>query len=226
MRKQVLTWLGKEFLFLSAEAKPGATATEETAEIFTRFQKELSELGLSLDNTVRTRLWGRDRESRDSANDERFKTLSGKARSVSSSYYSPSHFDSQARVALDLLALKPSRTGLAKVLKEYDPPVIPLRYLIYDSVVFLSGVTAILPTLEEQLANILPRISESLRDAGSSWDKAAKVSLHLHRSQSLDKLRQIFRQTVKNEIPQMEYAFVDGYSNPGKLIEIEVTATL
>jgi enamine deaminase RidA (YjgF/YER057c/UK114 family) len=226
MRKEVLTWLGKEFLFLSSEAKPGRTASEETSENFTRFQKELSDLGMSLDNTVRTRLWGRDRESRDSANDERFKTLSGKARSVSSSYYSPSHFDSQARVALDLLALKPSRTGLEKVLKEYDPPLIPLRYLIYDSVIFLSGVTAILPTLEEQLANILPRISASLHDAGSSWQKVAKVSLYLHRSQSLDKLRQIFRQTVKNEISQMKYAFVDGYSNPGKLIEIEVTATL
>jgi hypothetical protein len=34
MRKEVLTWLGKEFLFLSSEAKPGATATEETSEIF------------------------------------------------------------------------------------------------------------------------------------------------------------------------------------------------
>jgi hypothetical protein len=31
---------------------------------------------------------------------------------------------------------------------------------------------------------------------------------------------------VKTEIPQMEFAFVDGYSNPGKLIEIETTATL
>src|SRR5438552_1084557 len=141
MRKEVLAWLGKELLYLSAEAKPEGTAAEQTAQIFERFQNELQQQGLSLDNTVRTRLWGKDRESRDDANTVRFSTLTGNARSVSSSYYSPSHFDSDARVAMDLWALRPSRPGLEKTLKEYDPPLIPLRYLIYDSVVFLSGVT-------------------------------------------------------------------------------------
>jgi enamine deaminase RidA (YjgF/YER057c/UK114 family) len=226
MRKEVLTWLGREFLFLSAEAKLQANATEETREIFQRFQNELQQTGLSLDNTVRTRLWGKDRESRDQANEERFRTLTGKARSVSSSYYSPSHFASDACVALDLLALRPSRAGMEKFLKEYDPPLVPLRYLIYDKVVFLSGVTAILPTIEDQLANILPRISGSLSDAGSSWERVAKVSFYLHRNESLDRLRAIFQETVKADIPQTECAFVDGYSNPGKLIEIEVTATV
>jgi enamine deaminase RidA (YjgF/YER057c/UK114 family) len=152
--------------------------------------------------------------------------LTGRARSVSSSYYSPSHFASEARVGLDLLALRPSRAGTEKFLKEYDPPLIPLRYLIYDSVVFLSGVTAILPTLEEQLANILPRISGSLADAGTTWTKVAKVSCYLHRTQNLETLKRIFHETIQTEIPQIEFAFVDGYSNPGKLIEIETTATL
>jgi enamine deaminase RidA (YjgF/YER057c/UK114 family) len=226
MRKELQTWLGKEFIWLTSEAKPGANATDETRELFQGFENELRQLGLSMDHTVRTRLWGRDRESRDEANEERFKTLTGRARSVSSSYYSPSHFASEARVGLDLLALRPSRPATDKLLKEYDPPLIPLRYLVYDSVVFLSGVTAILPTLEEQLANILPRISGSLADAGTSWAKVVKVSCYLHRTQKLDTLKRIFHDTVKTEIPQMEFAFVDGYSNPGKLIEIETTATL
>jgi enamine deaminase RidA (YjgF/YER057c/UK114 family) len=226
MRKELQTWLGKEFIWLISEAKPGANATDETRELFLGFENELRQLGLSLDHTVRTRLWGRDRESRDEANEERFRTLTGRARSVSSSYYSPSHFASGARVGLDLLALRPSRPAADKLLKEYDPPLIPLRFLVYDSVVFLSGVTAILPTLEEQLANILPRISGSLADAGTSWAKVVKVSCYLHRTQKLDTLKRIFHETVKTEIPQMEFAFVDGYSNPGKLIEIETTATL
>jgi hypothetical protein len=34
------------------------------------------------------------------------------------------------------------------------------------------------------------------------------------------------KETVKADILQTECAFVDGYSNPGKLIEIEVTATV
>ena len=97
---------------------------------------------------------------------------------------------------------------------------------MYDSVIFLSGVTAILPTLEEQLANILPRISASLADVGTSWGKVAKLSFYLHRTQKLETLRRIFHNTVKTEIPQMEFAFVDGYSNPGKLIEIETPASL
>ncbi|MEK6602071.1 MAG: RidA family protein, partial [Candidatus Binatota bacterium] len=182
-------------------------------------------MGLSLENTVRTRLWGRDRQSRNLGSDQRIRVLSGKARSASSSYIAPGHFDSEARVGLDLLAMRPSRPGLEKTLKEYDPPIVPLRYLIYDSVVFLSGVTAVLPTLVHQMADIIYRITDSLRDAGSSWDKAVKVAFFLHRSQKPEALKEFFRNHVRSEIPQMEYGFVDGYSAEGKLIEIEVTAT-
>ncbi len=224
MTKKIFSWLGREFVELSSEAKSGATATEQAREIFLRFDEELRAMVLALDNTVRTRLWGRDRESRNLGSEERVRTLSGKARSASSSYIAPLHFDSDACVALDLLAMRPSRSGTEKILKEYDPPIVPLRYLIYDSVVFLSGVTAVLPTLENQLRDILPRISASLADAGSSWDRAVKVSFHLHRSQQLETLRGLFRKIVAAEIPEMEYSFVDGYSAEGKLIEIETTA--
>jgi len=226
MRKKIFQWLGREFVALSCEGKAGSTAAQEAREIFRFFDQELRGIGLSLENTVRTRLWGRDRESRNLGSDERVKILSGKARSASSSYISPSHFDSNARVALDLLAMKPSRSGLEKTLKEYEPPIVPLRYLAYDSVVFLSGVTAVLPALPDQLADILPRIAASLTDAGSSWDKAVKVSFFLHRSQKLEILKELFQRTVKANIPRTEYAFVDGYSAEGKLVEIEVTAAI
>ena len=225
MTKKIFSWLGKEFVELSSEGKSSATATEQAREIFLRFDEELRAMGLSLDKTVRSRLWGRDRESRNRGSEERVRILSGKARSASSSYIAPDHFDSNARVALDLLAMRSSRGDVQKVLKEYDPPIVPLRYLIYDSVVFLSGVTAVLPALEDQLENILPRISASLADAGSSWNRAVKVSFYLHRSQKLETLRESFRKIVKAEIPQLEYFFVDGYSAEGKLIEIETTAT-
>jgi enamine deaminase RidA (YjgF/YER057c/UK114 family) len=224
MTKRIFSWLGKEFVELSSEAKSGATATEQAREIFQRFDRELRTLGLSLDNTVRTRLWGKDRESRNLGSNERVKVLSGKARSASSSYIAPDHFDSNACVALGLLAMRPSRAGGEKILKEYDPPIVPLRYLVYDSVVFLSGVTAVLPTLEDQMADILPRISSSLADAGSSWDRVVQVSCYLHRSQKVEDHRALFRKSVAVEIPQVEYFFVDGYSAEGKLIEIETTA--
>jgi enamine deaminase RidA (YjgF/YER057c/UK114 family) len=225
MRKRIFSWLGKEFVELSAEAKPAASATEEARELFQRFDQELRASGLSLDNTVRSRLWGRDRESRDLGSNERVKALSGKARSASSSYIAPIHFDSNAKVAVDLLAMRPSSRDAQKHLVEYDPVIVPLRYLVYDSVVILSGVTTVLPTLGEQLDNILPRIGSSLKDAGSAWARVAKISFYLHRSQKIETLRELFQKQVTAEIPQIEYEFVDGYSSEGKLCEIEVTAT-
>ena len=226
MRKRLYSWLGKEFVELNGEAKPAASVTEEAAGLFERYEQELRGHGLSLHNTVRTRLWGKDRESRDLGSTERVKILSGKARSASSSFISPTHFDSSARVAIDLLAMRPSRPDLQKVLKEYEPPITPLRYLIYDAVVVLSGVTAVLPTLEEQMTDILPRIEGSLKDAGSSWNRVAQTSFLLHRSQNFKTLEAIFKKHINANIPQMEYFHVDGYSSPGKLIEIEVTATI
>jgi enamine deaminase RidA (YjgF/YER057c/UK114 family) len=225
MTKKIFSWLGKEFVALSAEAKSGGTAAEQARQLFRSFNDELKTGGLSLDNTVRSRLWGSDRQSRNLGSEERTSALSGKARSASSSYIAPAHFDSNALVALDLLAMRPSRPGIEKTLQEYEPPIVPLRYLIYDSIVVLSGVTAVLPTLDNQLADILPRISGSLTDAGTSWECVVKVSFYLHRSQKPETLRELFRKMVKAEIPRMDYSFVDGYSAEGKLIEIEVTAT-
>ena len=225
MRKRIFTWLGREFIEISGEAMPAANATTEAQELFSRFNEELESHGLSLDHTVRSRLWGRDRESRDLGSTERVRILSGRARSASSSYIAPGHFDCAAKVAVDLLALRPTEPSMTKRIVEYDPPIVPIRFLVYDSVVVLSGVTTVLSTLEEQFNNIIPRITGSLADAGSSWDKVARVSFYLHRSQTVANLKMLFARHVAAQIPQMEYCFVDGYSSPGKLCEVEVTAT-
>jgi enamine deaminase RidA (YjgF/YER057c/UK114 family) len=226
MRTRIFSWLEREFIELSGEAKPAASASVEAQELLETFAQELKRHGLSLDDTVRSRLWGRDRESRDLGSNERVKTLTGRARSASSSYIAPGHFDSGSKVALDLLAMRPSRRGMDKRVVEYDPPIVPIRFLVYDTVVVLSGVTTVLPTLEEQLANIFPRITGSLSDAGSSWEKVARVSFYLHRSQPLEKLKAIFNRHVQAPAAQREYCFVDGYSSAGKLCEVEVTATI
>lgn len=226
MRKKIFTWLRHEFIELSGEAKAGVDAASEAGELFQRFDLELRAHGMSLDNTVRSRLWGRDRASRDGGSNERVKALSGKARSASSSYIAPGHFDTPAKVAVDLLAMRPSRADQIKQIVEYDPPIVPIRFLVYDAVVMLSGVTTVLPTLAEQFDNILPRITGSLADAGSSWDKVAQVSFYLHRSQDLANLKKLFSAQVSTQIPRMEYVIVDGYSSEGKFCEVEVTALL
>jgi hypothetical protein len=86
MRKTIFPWLGSEFVSLSAEAQAGASAGEQARDVFDRFAAELSGEGLSLADTVRTRLWARDRESRDGGSRQRVAVLAGDARSASSSY--------------------------------------------------------------------------------------------------------------------------------------------
>jgi len=225
MRKRIFNWLDHEFIELSGEAISGADAGSEARELFQRFDRELRAHGLSLDNTVRSRLWGRDRASRDAGSNERVRILSAKARSASSSYIAPGHFDSPAKVAVDLLAMRPSRPELEKQIVEYNPAIVPIRFLVYDAIVVLSGVTTVLPTLAEQFDNILPRITGSLSDAGSSWDKVGQVSFYFHRSQDLANLKALFSRQVTAKIPRMEYVIVDGYSSEGKFCEVEVTAT-
>ena len=64
MQKKIFSWLGGEFIELSGEAPPGTSVEEETVALFRSFELELKTHGLSLENTVRTRLWGRDKEAR------------------------------------------------------------------------------------------------------------------------------------------------------------------
>jgi len=79
MRMKLFHWLDKEFAALSCEGKPTTSAGEEMREVLERFDATLRGLNLSLENTVRTRLWARDKDSRRLASTERLKVLSGKA---------------------------------------------------------------------------------------------------------------------------------------------------
>ena len=98
MRKTLFPWLSNGFVALSAEAQVGGTADEQARDVFDRFALELRSEGLSLADTVRTRLWARDRESRDGGSRERVAALAGDARSASSSYIAPAQ---QRRTAVD-----------------------------------------------------------------------------------------------------------------------------
>lgn len=225
MHKLLRHWCGQDFVALASEGRPGLDPADQTADIFRRMEAELQGQGLSLHDTVRTRLWGRDRKSRDAASAVRRATLDGPARSASSSYIEAGHFDSDANVALELLAMRPP-PGANKTTEEFDPPRTPLRYLTLGPMVVLSGFSAELPTLADQVADILSRITPTLDHAGTSWQHACLVSCFLHRSQTVEALQAEFAKSVPTAIAEREYGFVDGYSSEGKLIEIEVTASL
>jgi enamine deaminase RidA (YjgF/YER057c/UK114 family) len=125
------------------------------------------------------------------------------------------------------------RGAAQKTVQEYDPPIVPPRYIATGGLVFLSGVTWDQGTLDEQLDAILPRIGGSLQDASVSWATVVKLSCFLHRSQTIQDLRTGLLRVLGAEGGKLlggdapvavEYGFVDGYSTPGKLIEIETTA--
>ena len=92
MQKKIFSWLGRELIELSGEARPAASVEEETISLFRSFEQELKTHGLSLENTVRTRLWGRDREARNLGTAARSKILTGSAKAASSSYVSTESF--------------------------------------------------------------------------------------------------------------------------------------
>jgi enamine deaminase RidA (YjgF/YER057c/UK114 family) len=224
VRKKILLWLGREFVFLSCEGMNIGTATDQMEGIFDCIKAELQRENLSLDQIVRTRLWAVDRKSRDMGSDVRAKYNVGQARAATSSYIMPAHFASDALVGLDVIALKPSGTNIKKLLVESVPPRTPLSYLIFDSLLVLSGKTVILPTLSEQLDEILPRITGILLQAESSWNRVVNVSCYLHKSQTINTLLDSFKKLVDAPLSRMKIVPVEGYSAEGKLIEIEITA--
>ncbi len=225
MRITLKNWLGLEFVELSAEARPGGGAGAGTEALFGAFEEALAPHGLSLANAVRSRIFGRDRAARDAASDVRRSVLSGPARAATSSYIAPRVFDSEAAVAMDLIALKPA-PGHEKAIRENDPPRLPCRYLTAGPLVVFSGQTAVLPTLGDQLrGDILPRITEYLAECGSRWDRVVHTACYLHASQDPDELRALFRETAGALPPAFDIRFVEGYSAEGKLVEVEITAT-
>jgi len=226
MQHTIYDWLGHTWVALRAEGRPQLDVTSQTNDIFQRLDAELSRSALSLDHTMRTRLWARTREGRDKGSRVRALLLTGLARSASSSFIAPDYFDSDAEVAVELWAMQPAQPGAGKTLVEYDPPIVPLRYLSCESALVLSGVTSVLPTLADQVGEILVAIEGTLAQAGAAWGDVVKLSCHLHRSQSLEELRSLLAGLALGAHRERECGFVDGYSTPGKLVEVEVSGRL
>lgn len=224
MHESVIHWLGHELVALSAESTPGADAGAEMDALYEQLDARLGTYGLSLADTVRSRTWAIDRDSRDQASKVRSRVLSGPARSSSSSYIAPDHFTGSGRVAADVLAWR-SSGGSSKQVFEHDPPEVPLRYCTAGSLVVLSGVTAVLPSLAEQMADILATVGSRLDEAGAGWAGVAHLAMYHHRSVPIVQVERELRRHVSVELPEVVYVPVDGYSRPGKLIEIEATAT-
>jgi enamine deaminase RidA (YjgF/YER057c/UK114 family) len=224
---KLINAFGRRFVHLRAEGSPDLAPDAALRDLLQRCERALgSTLGLSLENTVRTRLWARTPDARTGASAERRKLLDGSARASSSSYIAPDYFHSAADVGLELLALEPSHRGSTKLVVEYDPPAAPPMYVAYDGLGFFSGVNDVEPTLEAAVAKTIARIAAFLARAGSGWDRVEKISAYVAREYRLQAMERVLLEAVPIVAARTEYVAVDGYAGPGVHAEIEVTASV
>jgi enamine deaminase RidA (YjgF/YER057c/UK114 family) len=224
METKLFSWLGREFVEICGEARAGAPVESATAELFQNFANALTPLGLSLDNTVRIRVFGRDRQARTDATAARSKILSGSRRAASSSFISQEWFDSAGAGGLELLAMRPVSSSAQRHPVDFDPPRNYLRYLEFDSLLFFSGFTSEAATLERQVGEVLTTLDGAFAKAKTYWSKVVKLSLLLQRGANIDSVKRILAQANRLSVPAIEFTFVDGFAGEKYLVEIEATA--
>jgi enamine deaminase RidA (YjgF/YER057c/UK114 family) len=226
MRRRLFNWQGQRFVYLGLEGEPGRPLPQQSSELFARAGAELATLGLSLlRNTVRTRVFGRSGEARTAGSNARMQALVGRSRAAGSSYVSVPHFCSAAEVGLDLVAMTAPAGNPARQVTEHRPEQSFIRHLVWGPVVFLAGMTCEMqPTLQAQCADIVPRAGALLRETGCDWRNVVRVSFFLQRDQDPDALLAGVAALAPVPLEHSEIEFVEGFSRPGKLVEIEITA--
>jgi enamine deaminase RidA (YjgF/YER057c/UK114 family) len=224
MQARLFSWLGRECVEVVAEASSALAADGAVIELFQKCDNELRGWGLSLDHIVRVRVWGRDREARTLATAARSKILTGKRKAASSSFVSQQWFDSDGSAGLELLAMKPIHSGADRQPVDFEPARNYVCYLDYDGLLFFSGFTSEAPSLEEQAVEVLATIDKALARARTDWGKVRKLSALLQRGQDLETVRRVLAKAGKLDIPEIEFAFVDGFAGEKYLLEIEATA--
>jgi len=224
METKLFSWLGREFVEICGEARAGASVESATAELFQKFANALTPLGLSLDNTVRIRVFGRDRQARTDVTAARSKILSGSRRAASSSFISQEWFDSAGSGGLELLVLRPLNSAAQRKPVDFEPARNYLCYLEYDSLLFFSGFTSEAAMLEQQVSEVLTTLDSAFAKAKTDWSKVVKLSLLLQRGSNLDSVKRILAQSNRLSVPAIEFTFVDGFAGEKYLVEIEATA--
>ena len=226
MEAKIFSWLGREFVEICGESQAGASVETAMAELFQKFADGLTPLGLSLDNTVRIRVFGRDRQGRTDATLSRSKILSGSRRAASSSFISQAWFDSAGAGGLELLAMRPLSSSAQRHPVDFEPPRNYLCYLEYDSVLFFSGFTSEAVNLDQQLCDVLITLDGAFAKAKTDWSKVVKLTLLLQRGSNIDSVKQVLAQANRLTVPEIEFTFVDGFAGEKYLLEIEATATV
>ena len=206
------------------EARSKIPADVATHELFANCNEELKVFGMSLDDGVRLRVWGRDKDARTVATTTRAKILTGNKRVASSSFVSQHWFESDAAVGLELLAMKSSGGLATRQVVDFEPPRNYLYFLACDDVIFFSGFTSEAANLKEQVHDVLQVYDQAMSRAGTGWDKVRKLNILLQRGYDIGAVRDVFANGNAQQVLDAEFTFVDGFAGGKYLIEIEATA--
>ncbi|MDH3446403.1 MAG: hypothetical protein OEN50_20965, partial [Deltaproteobacteria bacterium] len=193
-------------------------------ELFRRFEDELKPHNLSLNNAVRVRVWGRDKNARTNATASRSKILTGGRRAASSSFISRGWFDSEGVAGLELLAMRPLDASAKRMPVDFEPPRNYLLYLEIDGVIFFSGFTSEAATLEQQVADVMATYEHALAQAHTDWNNVKKFSVLLRRDYDVAVVKRALAHANPRHVPEVEFSFVDGFAGDKYLLEIEATA--
>lgn len=184
----------------------------------------LADAGLQPADVVRNRLTAVSRAVRDSASALRFQRLAGRARCATSSYIDGSRFAGGDGLRFDTTAFR--GTAATKRITEHDPLQPPCRFVATEELVFLSGLTSIEPDLDVQIQQIRVRLAETLALAEAQLGRSVRptaASIFVHRSVGLDELADVAAMVGIVGIP-LAIGRCDGFSRPGKLLELEIDA--
>ena len=100
-----------------------------------------------------------------------------------------------------------------------------IRHLVWGPMVFLAGMTCeTQPDLAGQCADILPRAAKLLAETGCDWGNVVRVAFFLDSDHEPDDLLAIVTKLAPLPLQHAEIELVEGFSRPGKLVEIEITA--
>jgi enamine deaminase RidA (YjgF/YER057c/UK114 family) len=115
--------------------------------------------------------------------------------------------------------------GAPRHVTEMEPLQPFIRHLVWGPFVFHAGMTnEHVPTLMEQCAEILPRAGARLKENGCDWTNVVRASFFLHQDETVAGLLAAVAAAAPVPLDNAEIEFVEGYSRPNKLVEIEITA--
>lgn len=180
--------------------------------------------GFAAGDVVRNRLFAATRAGRDAASAVRFERYAGPVRCATSSYVDASRFPGGDGARFETLVV--AGAAADKIVVEREPLEPPCHFVASGDLVVLSGLTSTEPDLARQLAHIRARLGDVLALASARLGRPVQATVataFVHRSVADALLPGLGARLGLGDLP-LAFGRCDGYSKPGKLLELEVDA--